>query len=126
METLTKRATIRVPVKEPVPGQLDLEGEPAAREATIQEAFEAFHQEHPHLYQRLVQLAEDWKEAGHHRCSIGMLWEVLRWQHGTHSALRKRGTYALNNNYRSRYARMLIDDHPELAGMFETRELQSP
>jgi hypothetical protein len=33
--------------------------------------------------------------------------------------------FKLNNNYSSRYARILMDEEPELAGFFQTRELKS-
>lgn len=64
------------------------------------------------------------RDAG--RCkwvSIGAIWERLRsdWLF----AGRDSEGYKLNNNYRSRYARLLIADFPEFAEIIETRELQS-
>jgi len=32
----------------------------------------------------------------------------------------------LNNNYKARYARMLIDCHPEFDGVIETRAIRRP
>jgi len=34
--------------------------------------------------------------------------------------------WKLNNNYTSRYARLVMDECPDLDGFFNTRELQSP
>ena len=34
-------------------------------------------------------------------------------------------TYELNNNYHSRYARLIMQKEPGLAGIFDTRELKS-
>jgi hypothetical protein len=33
--------------------------------------------------------------------------------------------FKLNNNHRSRYARCLMREHPQFAGMFEVRELKA-
>lgn len=91
------------------------------RERTIDAAFAAFHEANPQVYAELKMLAVRARRRGAHRIGIGMLFEVLRWRH----TLRTEGdTYKLNNNYRSRYARML-NHEPELAGCFETRGLRA-
>lgn len=89
---------------------------------TIQERFEAFHQANPHVYQRLRELALDLTAHGHRRIGIGMLFEVLRWQA---MIVTEGDDYRLNNNHRSRYARMLAAQEPALADVFETRELKA-
>lgn len=93
-----------------------------ARPLTIQEGFEAFHRANPWVYEALRRLAVDLANRGHERIGIGMLFEVLRWHYtrATHG-----DEFKLNNNYRSRYARRLMDREPGLAGRFETRELRS-
>lgn len=91
------------------------------RERSIDEAFAAFHAENPHVYGELKMLALRARRRGATRIGIGMLFEVLRWRR----TLRTDGDdFKLNNNYRSRYARML-NQEPELAGCFETRELRA-
>jgi hypothetical protein len=94
------------------------------RPITIQERFEAFHAANPWVYEALVKLALDFVARGHRRIGIGMLVEVVRWQYGRQTSDPTSG-FKVNNNYRSRYARMIEARVPELAGMFETRELQS-
>lgn len=93
-------------------------------EATIEAAFRAFHAANPHVYTTLVRLAREAKAAGRARIGIGigMLWEVMRW----HLYLETKGDeYQLNNNFRSRYARLLMEREAELAGLFETRVLRA-
>ncbi len=52
------------------------------------------------------------------RVGIGMLFEVLRWQYGRAT----RGEpWKLNNDFRSRYVRKLLERHPEWSPLFETR-----
>lgn len=89
--------------------------------ATITERFHAFHDANPQVLGALEDLALDLVRRGRRRIGIGMLFEVVRW-----SALRTDGEpYLLNNSYRSRYARLLADSHPDLADVFELRELTS-
>ena len=123
-ETLPARTrTIHVPVKEPNPDQGSLLDETDSSEATIQERFERFHVENPHVYRELALIARRWKSRGHDRGSISMIFEVIRYRAG----LRTRSDdFKLNNSFRSRYARLLMAREPDLAEFFETRELQNP
>jgi hypothetical protein len=89
----------------------------------IDQAFIEFHHENPHVYRALVGLARDWKAAGHARCSMNMLFEVLRWDEGLRT--KSADGVKLNNNFRSRYARIIEANEPDLAGFFETRALAS-
>jgi len=93
------------------------------RERTIDEAFAEFHTAHPEVYRHLVRLARQAQQAGHDRIGIGMLYEVLRWE--TMVGDLTGTTFKLNNNFRSRYARMIADRERGLGDIFETRELRS-
>lgn len=93
------------------------------RERDLAYQFERFHRENPGVYDLLVKMARDLKRQGLERAGIGMLWEVLRWRY-----LRKakgHDGFKVNNNHRSRYARLIMAREPDLAGFFETRELKS-
>ena len=90
--------------------------------ASHAERFAAFHQANPHVFDNLARLSLDLRARGASRIGIGMLFEVLRWQY----ALRTSGDdYRLNNNHRAFYARKLMADVPDLAGLFEVREQRS-
>lgn len=90
--------------------------------ATIADQFAAFHAANPGVYVALRRLALGLKGRGFRRYGIGGLFEQLRWTY----ALQTGGdVYKLNNNYRSHYARLLMDENPTLAGFFETRRLQT-
>jgi len=92
---------------------------------TIQQAFEDFHRRNPHVFSYMRVRALRWKRAGHQRCSTSMLVENLRWDYGvktTHGGTE----FKINNNFKSRYARLLVELEPELDGMFETRKLRAP
>lgn len=91
---------------------------------TIEEAFLEFHTANPWVYDALVKLARDLLERGHNRCGIGMLFEVLRWQ-WARSTTDPSSEFKLNNNYRSRYARLIMEREPDLAEAFEVRGLRA-
>ena len=92
-------------------------------DATVQSRFEAFHLRHPEVLTQLLGMARDLQRRGHARIGIGMLFEVLRWQHMTASDPSE--PYRLNNDYRSRYVRLICEVDPELGALFETRELRA-
>lgn len=91
---------------------------------TIQEQFEAFHKANPWVYRRLVSQARTLTAKGYQHLGIGMLWEVLRFGHMMTSD--PSSDFKLNNNYRSRYVRLIIKQEPDLSEAFELRELQTP
>jgi hypothetical protein len=88
----------------------------------IQEKFEKFHSDNPHIFSILEGMASRWLSI-HSQVGMKMLWEVLRWQLGVEVS--NTGEYRLNNNYTSRYARLLLEKHPEWAGRIQLRALQS-
>lgn len=88
------------------------------RSLIIRLSFERFHRDNPQVFTRLREMAMAWQAAGHKRCGLKMLFEVLRWEHG----LRTTGEpFRLNNNYTAHYARLLMRHECDLEGFFETR-----
>jgi hypothetical protein len=97
----------------PVPPQQD----------TIQHRFEKFHEANPHIYARLVEAARRLKAAGNTKIGIGHLVEdCIRW---AEERTITNENYKISNDYRSRYARKIMDENPDLRGVFEIRELVS-
>ena len=52
-----------------------------------------------------------------------MLFEVLRWEWIIRGLPDTAEEFKLNNNYTSRYARLIMESEPGLEGVFETRRL---
>jgi len=104
-------------------GELNLSAVKAREESRLAAEFLAFHEANPKVYAELVRLARQAKARGRTKVGIGMLWEVLRW----HFWLETNGAdeFKLNNNHRSRYARLIMGLEADLLGVFETRELRS-
>lgn len=92
-------------------------------DASIQEKFERFHKTNPHVYATLVRLARQYRARVGVTPGIGMLWEVMRWQLAMET--RTDGAFKLNNDYRSRYARRIMQGEADLADAFETRQLKA-
>jgi len=88
---------------------------------TIDAQFEEFHRNNPEVYEELVRLARQMKARGHKRIGIKMLWEVLRWERAMKTT--DQTEWKLNNNYTSRYARLIMENEPDLKGFFVTRGL---
>lgn len=87
---------------------------------TLEERFQAFHTSNPDVYRRLTVMARDLLARGRSGVGIGMLWETLRYE----QAMTTTGEpYKLNNSYRSRYSRTIMEQEPDLRGFFTTREL---
>lgn len=98
--------------------ELDLRG------LTIQQRFELVHEANPWLYRRIVQLARDLSASGRRHISMRDLFGVLRfeWHIAIHDPNSK---WMLNNDYTSRYVRLIEANEPDLVGVFEKRELKS-
>lgn len=90
-------------------------------EQTIDERFAAFHAANPWVYRTLERLAADWLERGHRKVGIKALFEVIRWQHGRRTSGDQ--GFRCNNDFTSRYARILLERHPEWP--IETRRLRA-
>lgn len=97
--------------------------EPTLFGDTIAEQFEQFHDENPRVYTVLVTLAREWiRRTGHHKLGIATLFERARWEIAIAT---NDPDFKLNNNYRAFYARLLMRQETDLAGMFELRRSEA-
>jgi hypothetical protein len=90
---------------------------------SAQAAFDDFHKTNPRVYRALVKYAREMYARGFRRYSMKTIWAVLRW----HSDLSKDAgeTYKLNDRYYSRYARLIMENEPDLRDFFDLRKLRS-
>lgn len=89
----------------------------------IADQFAKFHDRNPHVYDELVRLARQAKDRGHRRIGIELLFAVIRWERMM-STTDPTG-FKLNDHYTSRYARLIMEREPDLAGMFRLRKLRA-
>lgn len=97
---------------------------PSPADKTIEESFLSFHAANPHVYRNLVTMARDLAKKGRKRIGIKMLFESLRWRYMLETD-DPSSDYKLNNNYTSRYARLIAENESDLANIFQTRELKA-
>lgn len=88
-----------------------------------EERFQAFHRQHPEVYREFARRALALHARGYRHWGAKCIFEVLRYE----SAISGQpdDTWKINNNFTSRYSRLLTDEHPELRGFFEQRTLRS-
>ena len=91
---------------------------------TRAEKFEDFHAHNPQVFAELEKLAQVMIQKGRKKIGIGLLFEVLRWEFYMNTD-DPNSEFKLNNNYRSHYARLLIERNPELTDALELRHLRS-
>lgn len=91
---------------------------------SIQERFESFHRANPWIYNHLTALARDMLRYGRTKLGIKMLWEVMRWNYFKKTS-DPNSEFKLCNDYTSRYARLIQSQEPDLANIFELREIRS-
>lgn len=86
---------------------------------TIEERWVGFHAANPHVYKLLRNMALNLKRRGFQHCGIALLWERLRWL----SYIETYGLeeYKFSNSHRAFYARLIMQEEPELAGFFHIR-----
>jgi hypothetical protein len=94
--------------------------EPVLPEASIEARFLAFHQENPHVYERIVRKARALKAAGREFYGVGAFYEDLRWDDPTPTGPDAQG-FRLNNDFRALYSRLVMERNEDLEGFFRTR-----
>lgn len=70
------------------------------------------------IYKLFKSCAIKAKQAGHTKYSANGIFEFIRWN----LTVDKRGTFKMNNTYRSYYARKLMAEQKRFEGFFEIRK----
>jgi hypothetical protein len=95
---------------------------PEPPESRIYKRFEKFHAENPSVYENLVILAREFRRKGsnHNRkMGIAMIYETLRWNY--YMNVETEEEYKLSNDFRACYARLIMDQEPDLQDAFTIR-----
>lgn len=91
----------------------------------IDKQFILFHEDNPHVYLTLVKEARDLRERGWETFGMKCLYERARWLLTMKTRIPEdMEPYKLNNNYTSRYARLIMQQEPDLKGFFNLRKLK--
>ena len=99
------------------------DGQHDSQEAkSLQRRFDEFHQANPQVYAFLVERCREVYRPGR-KIGMTLLISQLRWQSLVKTD--SKDGYKINQNFASRYARLIIADHPEWDGLFEFRALHT-
>lgn len=101
-----------------------MSAQPLLFSRTSESRFLEFHRKNPKVYALLVEYARRAKQRGYRTYGIGALWEIVRWDKHTLFTVGS-DQWRMNNNFRSRYARLIMQQEPDLEGFFHLRELHS-
>lgn len=107
-------ADIRKAFEEPTPG------------LSLEDRFNNFHASNPTVYEALVKYAREAKGKGHPRLGIRMLWERARWELTVDVKDPAGARPRMNDHYCPLYARKIMAQEKDLAGLFELREMADP
>ena len=88
---------------------------------TNRERFEVFHENNPEVYEELVKITRKQTRFGY-EVSIKGVFEVLRYQVRMKIQDPSQNHFKLNNDYTPYYARLIMENEPDLRGEFQTRE----
>jgi hypothetical protein len=97
------------------------------REGKLERAFWVFHTQHPEIGRHLARFALQWRDRKGSDATLGIkaLFERVRWEISIESLLDE-APPKLNNNHTAFYARWLMDNYPELDGIFSLRQQRIP
>lgn len=84
----------------------------------LEERYQAWKQSNPKIMRLYRRFAQEAVENGK-RFSISLLTERVRWE----AAIKKRGVYKVDNNFRAYIARDLVREMPLLSNFIETRRV---
>ena len=106
--------------------QLQLNLDPIVVEIdnSIPARFTRFHSSNPQVYENLVALARQFnRKRNDAKLGIAMLYEVLRWNY--YMSVDSAEEYKLSNDFRACYARLIMEQEPDLFEFFRTKQLRS-
>lgn len=93
---------------------------------TIEEAFERFDAENPHIYELFKKYLREWYKANKHnpsaKTSSKLIINRIRWEVMTTTTA---DDYKINDAFTAHYARKFANEHPQFSHLFEFREIRS-
>ena len=92
-------------------------------EETLDEKFFKYHEANPQVYSLFLGFVKKARSAGHKHYSIDAIMHQVRWHMNVET--RDSEGFKMNNNYTSRYARLLVKLQPNLDGFFRNRKLKT-
>ena len=92
-------------------------------ESKLQQRFNLYHQKYPHVFSLFKKFAKDTKSRGRKYFGAKAIMERVRWS--VNFETNEYDEFKINNNYTSRYVRLLERDDSSFKGFFKKRELRA-
>jgi len=90
---------------------------------SLDERFQEYHRKNPLVYKLFKQFAFRAFHSGRRHFSAKAIMERVRWE--VAMSTQDDEGFKINNNYTSRYARLLVEEYPVFENFFEMRELRA-
>ena len=90
---------------------------------TLEKKFWEYHRSNPHVFELFKKYAQEIRDSGFRHYGSKSIFERVRW-HLDVETLDPEG-FKMNNNYSSRYARLLMFEDPTFEGFFRNRTLKT-
>lgn len=87
---------------------------------SIQERFDKFDKANPKIFGLYKKFAFKFLATGKKKCGISLITERIRWEVTVETTGKD---FKISNDFRSRYARKLMSEVPELKGLFNIKQL---
>jgi len=84
--------------------------------------FFEYHRANPNVYRLLKRFALQAKQTGHQKYSIDAIMHRVRWHLNIET--KDPDGFKINNNYSSRYARLIMKNEPSLKDFFFIRKMR--
>lgn len=92
-----------------------------SRHDEIEDAFLAFHKEHPEFWDMFVQFTKQAMDRGFKTFGSKAVFERIRWDTAVPTKDDETCETKLQNSFHAFYARLFMEEFPEHKGYFETR-----
>ena len=86
--------------------------------ATIEQRFNKYLTDNPHIYEAFKQYTFKAIAKKYQRFSAEFIFNVIRWE----TAISGKDQYKINNDFKAFFARKFMQEHPEYNGYFITRK----
>ena len=90
---------------------------------SLESKFWTYHKANPQVFNLFKHFANEARSKGYAQYSAKAIFERVRWEVSVNTNDPEK--FKMNNNYTSRYARLLITSDPSFADFFRNREMKT-
>ena len=92
----------------------------------IDRKFMEFHTNNPHIMDAIIRYTRQLKSAGRKHFGMAAVFERIRWDYAVQLKRTENDKgFKISNDFRSRYARLIEQLHPEFKGFYKTKQIAS-